>query len=55
MEELLDQISRVQEGELGVKEFQVAVLSALLSIMRDQVNLQPPTFLWREKKYWLNL
>ena len=49
MEELLDQISRVQEGELGVKEFQVAVLSALLSIMRDQVNLQPQTFLWREK------
>ena len=39
MEELLDQISRVQEGELGVKEFQVAVLSALLDIMKEQESL----------------
>ena len=38
MEELQEQIRRVQEGDLGVKEFQVAVLSALLTIMRDQAR-----------------
>ena len=34
----MDKISRVQEGELGVSEFQVAVLTALLSIMQDQAR-----------------
>ena len=38
MEVLVDKISRVQEGELGVSEFQVAVLTALLSIMQDQAR-----------------
>ena len=42
----MDKISRVQEGELGVAEFQVAVLTALLSIMQDQArpsSLAPST------------
>ena len=46
MEVLVDKISRVQEGELGVAEFQVAVLTALLSIMQDQArpsSLAPST------------
>ena len=38
MEVLVDKISRVQEGELGGAEFQVAVLTALLSIMQDQAR-----------------
>merc|ERR1712026_194148 len=36
MEVLVEKISRVQEGELSVGEFQVAVLTSLLSIMQDQ-------------------
>ena len=43
MEVLVDKISRVQEGELGVSEFQVAVLTALLSIMQDQAR---PAHTW---------
>ena len=39
MESLLNQISLVKEGELGVKEFQLAVLTALLSLMKEQESL----------------
>ena len=39
MEVLVEKISRVQEGELSVGEFQVAVLTSLLSIMQDQARL----------------
>ena len=39
MNALLDHITKVKEDELGVKEFQVAVLSALLDIMKEQESL----------------
>ena len=39
MDTLLQHITRVQEQELGVKEFQVVVLSALLNIMKEQESL----------------
>ena len=39
MNVLLDHITKVKEDELGVKEFQVAVLSALLDIMKEQESL----------------
>ena len=39
MEVLLEHITKVEQREMGVKEFQVAVLSALLSIMREQESL----------------
>ena len=41
----MDKISRVQEGELGVAEFQVAVLTSLLSIMQDQARPPRPSAL----------
>ena len=39
MDILLDHITQVKEEELGVKEFQVVVLSALLNIMKEQESL----------------
>lgn len=39
MNALLEHITKVKEDELGVKEFQVAVLSALLDIMKEQESL----------------
>ena len=39
MEVLLEHITKVEQKEMGVKEFQVAVLSALLSIMKEQESL----------------
>ena len=39
MDILLDHITKIKEGELGVKEFQVVVLSALLNIMKEQESL----------------
>ena len=35
----MDHITKIKEGELGVKEFQVVVLSALLNIMKEQESL----------------
>lgn len=39
MNTLLSHITKVKEDQLGVKEFQVAVLSALLDIMKEQESL----------------
>ena len=39
MNALLSHITKVKEDQLGVKEFQVAVLSALLDIMKEQESL----------------
>ena len=44
MNALLDHITKVKEDELGVKEFQVAVLSALLDIMKEQESLNKTLF-----------
>jgi hypothetical protein len=52
MESLLDHITMVQEEELGVKEFQMAVLGALLSLMKEQESLNNTlkTLTEKEKK-----
>ena len=40
MDDLVELISQLHTtGELGVKEFQVAVLSSLVSIMKEQESL----------------
>ena len=50
MESLLDHISMVQEEELGVKEFQMAVLSALLTLMKEQESLNNTLKVLTEKE-----
>ena len=52
MESLLNHITMVQEEELGVKEFQMAVLSALLTLMKEQESLNNTlkTLTEKEKK-----
>ena len=50
MESLLDHISTVQEEELGVKEFQMAVLSSLLTLMKEQESLNNTLKILTEKE-----
>ena len=51
MEELVQQISRVQESELGVKDFQLAVLSALVELLKEQEKLnRTVNMLMKDKK-----
>ena len=50
MERLLENITMVQEEELGVKEFQMAVLSALLSLMKEQESLNETLRILTEKE-----
>ena len=50
MESLLNHISTVQEEELGVKEFQMAVLSALLTLMKEQESLNNTLKILTEKE-----
>ena len=56
MESLLTHITMVQEEELGVKEFQMAVLSALLTLMKEQESLNNTlkTLTEKEKKMKLD-
>ena len=49
MERLLENITMVQEEELGVKEFQMAVLSALLTLMKEQESLNDTLRILTEK------
>jgi len=50
MERLLENITMVQEEELGVKEFQMAVLSALLTLMKEQESLNETLRILTEKE-----
>ena len=55
MESLLNHITMVQEEELGVKEFQMAVLSALLTLMKEQESLNNTLKILTEKEKKMKL
>ena len=55
MESLLTHITMVQEEELGVKEFQMAVLSALLTLMKEQESLNNTLKILTEKEKKIKL
>ena len=50
MESLLEHIITVKEEELGIKEFQMAVLSALLTLMKEQESLNNTLKILTEKE-----